>query len=144
MEWRCLGHPPSSVLHPRFLTLSLASWHLGVRICELMTALCDHDLDSLTDELRLLGHNASHARMLLRQYYENDGVLPAARLPITKALRASMEHPDRSGRATELARRVASDSTVKLLLGFGDGTSIETVLMPSHRPDRAAGCVSSQ
>jgi len=109
-----------------------------------MTALCDHDIASFTDELRRLGHNADHARMLLRRYYEHDGMLPTAQLQITKSLRHSLEHPDRSVRSTILARRVAGDGTVKLLLGFAEGASVETVLMPSHRPDRAAGCVSSQ
>jgi 23S rRNA (adenine2503-C2)-methyltransferase len=106
-----------------------------------MTALCDHDLASFTDELRRLGHNADHARMLLRRYYESDGELPVERLPVRKALRAALI---RTSRATVLARRVANDGTIKLLLGFADGASVETVLMPSHRPDRAAGCVSSQ
>jgi 23S rRNA (adenine2503-C2)-methyltransferase len=106
-----------------------------------MTALCDHDLASFTDELRRLGHNADHARMLLRRYYEFDGELPMDRLPVRKSLRAALAH---TSRANVLARRVASDGTIKLLLGFAGGASVETVLMPSHRPDRAAGCVSSQ
>ncbi len=38
----------------------------------------------------------------------------------------------------------AADGTVKLLLQFTTGGAVETVLMPSHRPDRAAGCISSQ
>jgi len=109
-----------------------------------MTALCDHDIASLTDELRRLGHNAVHAPMLLRRFYEYDGALPVERLPITKALRESLANPARTGRANVLARRVATDGTIKLLLGLADGASVETVLMPSHRRDRAAGCVSSQ
>jgi len=49
-------------------------------------------------------------------------------------------------------RQEASDGTVKLLVGVGETSplqlsspsSVECVLMPSHRSDRAAGCVSSQ
>jgi 23S rRNA (adenine2503-C2)-methyltransferase len=43
-----------------------------------------------------------------------------------------------------LARHESSDGTVKLLIGLTDGHSVEAVLMPSHRADRSAGCVSSQ
>lgn len=47
--------------------------------------------------------------------------------------------------ATALAaRQVAADGTTKLLLRLGDGRSVESVLMPDFRSDRAAGCVSSQ
>lgn len=42
------------------------------------------------------------------------------------------------------ARQNAADGTVKLLLRFNDGRSAESVLMPDFRPDRAAGCLSSQ
>lgn len=48
-------------------------------------------------------------------------------------------------RGAELARRhVAADGTVKLLLALRRGGAVETVLLPSHRSDRAAGCLSSQ
>lgn len=47
--------------------------------------------------------------------------------------------------ATRLAaRQDAADGTTKLLLAFHDGRSVESVLMPDYRPDRAAGCISSQ
>jgi 23S rRNA (adenine2503-C2)-methyltransferase len=41
-------------------------------------------------------------------------------------------------------RQVADDGTTKLLLRLNDGRTVETVLMPDYRDDRAAGCVSSQ
>src|ERR1041384_8141871 len=48
-------------------------------------------------------------------------------------------------RQSKIVRRSESlDGTVKLLLEMSRGGTVETVLMPSHRPDRAAGCVSSQ
>ena len=44
-----------------------------------------------------------------------------------------------------LARRVAGDGTVKLLLGFPAGGAVERVSMPAYREGRAMGdCVSSQ
>jgi 23S rRNA (adenine2503-C2)-methyltransferase len=42
------------------------------------------------------------------------------------------------------ARQCAADGTTKLLLRFKDGRTAESVLMPDFRPDRAAGCLSSQ
>jgi 23S rRNA (adenine2503-C2)-methyltransferase len=45
---------------------------------------------------------------------------------------------------TLAARQVSDDGTTKLLLRLHDARTVETVLMPDFRPDRAAGCVSSQ
>ncbi len=42
------------------------------------------------------------------------------------------------------ARQVSADGTTKLLLRLADARSVEAVLMPDFRTDRAAGCVSSQ
>ncbi|MGH7180022.1 MAG: 23S rRNA (adenine(2503)-C(2))-methyltransferase RlmN [Tepidisphaeraceae bacterium] len=53
--------------------------------------------------------------------------------------------PDSEGaRPLVVARYVAMDGTIKLALGLSDDAAVETVFMPSHRPDRAHGCVSSQ
>ncbi|HVU32004.1 MAG TPA: 23S rRNA (adenine(2503)-C(2))-methyltransferase RlmN [Opitutaceae bacterium] len=41
-------------------------------------------------------------------------------------------------------RQVSSDGTAKLLLRLADDRTVETVLMPGFRDDRAAGCLSSQ
>jgi len=41
-------------------------------------------------------------------------------------------------------RQVSADGTAKLLLRLHDGRTVESVLMPDFREDRAAGCVSSQ
>jgi len=46
--------------------------------------------------------------------------------------------------ATLAARQQASDGTTKLLLRLRDGRTVESVLMPDFRDDRAAGCISSQ
>ena len=110
-----------------------------------MTALCDHDLATFADELRRLGHNPAHARRVLRAYYAAGGSLPnLGQLPVNRLLRDDLHRADRLMRSRPLSRRVAADGTVKLLVGFPDGATCEAVLMPAHRPDRAAGCVSSQ
>jgi 23S rRNA (adenine2503-C2)-methyltransferase len=46
--------------------------------------------------------------------------------------------------ATVAVRQVATDGTTKLLLRLHDGRTVESVLMPAFRADRAAGCISSQ
>ncbi|MCX6952455.1 MAG: 23S rRNA (adenine(2503)-C(2))-methyltransferase RlmN [Verrucomicrobia bacterium] len=46
--------------------------------------------------------------------------------------------------STLAARQVAVDGTTKLLLRLHDGRTVESVLMPDFRDDRAAGCISSQ
>ena len=48
------------------------------------------------------------------------------------------------GAAGLALRQVAPDGTTKLLLRLRDGRTVETVLMPDFRADRAAGCISSQ
>ncbi len=48
------------------------------------------------------------------------------------------------GRSRVLLRQRSGDGTLKLLIEFDGGGAVECVLMPSHRPDRAAACVSSQ
>jgi 23S rRNA (adenine2503-C2)-methyltransferase len=53
------------------------------------------------------------------------------------------EHSERRSNAVE-ARQVAVDGTTKLLIRLQDERMVESVLMPGHRPDRAAGCISSQ
>jgi 23S rRNA (adenine2503-C2)-methyltransferase len=113
-----------------------------------MTAFVDHDIPSLAGELARRGHNPSNAARLLRAFYDTGGATDFSTRPIPRIARAlcdeltSDSHRLRKSRV--LARRVAADGTVKLLLGFADGAPVETVMMPSHRADRSAGCVSSQ
>jgi len=42
------------------------------------------------------------------------------------------------------AERRSADGTRKVLIAFDGGGTVEAVLMPSFRADRAAGCISSQ
>jgi 23S rRNA (adenine2503-C2)-methyltransferase len=129
-------------------------------------ALSDFDVRSLGDLFEQWGYPRANAGRLLRRYYNCGGegldgtvVSPAlaSRLVKEVGLRSS----------SVLTRREATDGTVKLLVGLEEGSgargqgsgtsppayrllstayssSVECVLMPSHRPDRAAGCVSSQ
>ena len=109
-------------------------------------ALSECDPGGFADQLVAWGYKPSHAARVLRAYYqgefadEDEG--QEARLPegLRDRLRAEF-----SGSAASLAyRQVAEDGTTKLLLRLRDGRTVETVLMPDYRPDRAAGCLSSQ
>ena len=97
-----------------------------------------------------LGARAFQARTARRDVFERGILTWEAMTHLSKALRARLESelPILAGR--ELARSTARDGTLKLLIGFGEGEgqrseSVETVLIPSHRPGRGATlCVSTQ
>jgi 23S rRNA (adenine2503-C2)-methyltransferase len=107
-------------------------------------ALADFDVESLARQFAAWGHKPSHAARVLRSFYAGGEIheSAASRLPkeLLRRLRAELV-PVTSSLA---AQQVASDGTTKLLLRLGDGRTVESVLMPDFRPDRAAGCLSSQ
>ncbi len=109
-----------------------------------MENLSEHTLETLRTQLVAHGHKPSHAGPLLRMHYgarararSNDRLFPPALAGLLDA------EADRRAAAVA-TRQVASDGTTKLLLRLGDGRTVESVLMPGYRPDRAAGCISSQ
>ncbi|HEY0947718.1 MAG TPA: 23S rRNA (adenine(2503)-C(2))-methyltransferase RlmN [Opitutaceae bacterium] len=110
-----------------------------------MTALSDLTLDAFRQLLAGWGFKAAHAAPLLRHYYARGAEIAwseFALLPKGLAARIQTELPLRA--AIPVARQVAADGTTKLLLKLADGRTVESVLMPDFRPDRAAGCISSQ
>jgi len=103
--------------------------------------LSDHTIETLQRQLAELGFKPSHAEPLLRAHYGADG--PNGRT-FPPALAARLSDEARRRQAAIAARQVAEDGTTKLLLRMGDGRTVESVLMPDYRADRAAGCISSQ
>lgn len=102
------------------------------------SALAHLSLRDLEAQLASWGFKASHAARLQRDYLQ--ARQQAAQLP--HGLQEKLRQLD-SG--TRLAmRQCAADGTTKLLVAFKDGHAVESVLMPDYRPDRAAGCISSQ
>ena len=98
--------------------------------------------DLTTAELAALferwGFKPSHAARVLQGFYSSDGELPAGRsLPAGLLERLRREFP--ASAASLAARQVAADGTIKLLLRLADARTVETVLLPDFRPDRAAG-----
>lgn len=133
-----------------------------------MAALSEFDVDSLVALFQVWGHPRGNTKKLLRRYYDSggesiDGVQVAQELR-QRVLEDMGLHSTRI-----ITRREAADGTVKLLVEVGaadnqrreaasgkdftanrplptaySSSSVECVLMPSYRSDRAAGCVSSQ
>jgi 23S rRNA (adenine2503-C2)-methyltransferase len=109
-----------------------------------MSAMSDMDRDRLAQELARAGCNASHAKTLLRHFHDNCGHVNWSQLTVGRRVQEHIEQhlPTRQSRI--VSRHTSSDGTTKLLIGFDAGGSVESVLMPGYRRDRAAGCVSSQ
>ena len=109
-----------------------------------MNALSDLTLEELQGRLAVWGFKPSHAARLLRSFYAGAGQIAWAELRVPGGLRERVESEYGARHAQVAARHVADDGTTKLLLRLTDGKTVEAVLMPDHRDDRAAGCVSSQ
>jgi len=102
--------------------------------------LADLSLAELESRLAAAGYPRVHAGRLLRAFYAA-GELPPFLPGVPAAL---LEQWRASPLATVARRQESADGTTKLLLRLSDGRTVETVLMPDFRADRAAGCVSSQ
>jgi 23S rRNA (adenine2503-C2)-methyltransferase len=100
----------------------------------------------MVQRLAEAGLRPSHAPGLLRAYLSGRGAdaIRALRLPKGVAERIVAEWLEADPVAVVADRQVSADGTTKLLLRLRDGKTIEAVLMPDFREDRAAGCVSSQ
>lgn len=106
-----------------------------------MPFLAEHDLGSLRDEMIARGHNPFHAGKILRDFFTRGGTVSMDSLP--RSLKEFLlETSLMKSRVAE--RNESGDGTIKLLIELTDGATVESVLMPSHRVDRAAGCISSQ
>ena len=102
-----------------------------------------HDLGSLAALLAESGFSPSHARTLLRTFYNSDRQPDFSSTACPKRLLPLLIDAGRLG-SSILRTHISSDGTTKLLIGFDRGGTVESVVMPSHRPGIAAGCVSSQ
>jgi 23S rRNA (adenine2503-C2)-methyltransferase len=110
-----------------------------------MKALADYDLGELEALLAEWEHNPAHARRVVRAFYDASGAPDLVALQVGTALRERLRRDVPLFRSDVLAERRSADGTTKLLIGLGQrGGAVEAVLMPGYRPDRAAGCVSSQ
>lgn len=107
-------------------------------------SLADFDSAALAREFAAWGHKPSHAARVLRAFYAGGEAAGTGATRLPHALVERMRAEFTPGAATLAVRQVAADGTTKLLLRLADGRTVESVLMPDFRPDRAAGCISSQ
>lgn len=105
--------------------------------------LPEYDAPALEALLTEWGERPSHARRLLRAFYDGGGALDLDALSMRASLRERLRRELSPLSLPERARHEAADGTTKLLLEI-EGGAVEAVLMPGYRPGVAAGCVSSQ
>jgi 23S rRNA (adenine2503-C2)-methyltransferase len=108
-----------------------------------MRVMSDQSVESLSEALERAGHNPANAWRVLRDYWSNDGSLDIDALDISRAARDFLMDSFAPRCSRVLHRHVSADATIKLVVAFDSG-AVECVLMPSHRRDRAAVCISSQ
>ena len=107
-------------------------------------ALADFDPAALAQRFAAWGYKPSHAARVLRAFYAGEEIANPTARGLPHGLAGRMRKEFAHGAATLAVRQVAADGTTKLLLRLGDGRTVESVLMPGFRADRAAGCISSQ
>jgi 23S rRNA (adenine2503-C2)-methyltransferase len=112
--------------------------------CRVTRALSDFNVADLEQQLVAWGYKPVHAARVLRDFYRRGGKLDGQVQPLPASLLERLQAELTVEARTVVARQVAEDGTTKLLLRLADARSVETVLMPDFRADRAAGCVSSQ
>ncbi|HEY8749688.1 MAG TPA: 23S rRNA (adenine(2503)-C(2))-methyltransferase RlmN [Tepidisphaeraceae bacterium] len=104
----------------------------------------EYDIDSLGEVLAREGLATAHTRVLLRAFYEGAGKIDFSTLKVGRRVEEWFGQAGVPVRSTVRHRVRSADGTLKLLIAFSDGQTVESVLMPGYRPDRAAGCISSQ
>jgi 23S rRNA (adenine2503-C2)-methyltransferase len=113
-----------------------------MRGCAVIRGLSELTLSEFERLLATWGCKPVHAARILREFYARGELGPGGPpLPDRVLERIRAELP---AAATLAARQLAVDGTTKILLRLSDARTVESVLMPDFRGDRAAGCVSSQ
>lgn len=107
-------------------------------------ALADFEASTLAQQFAAWGYKPSHAARVLRALYSGGKITDSTAHGLPQGLAELVRTEFAHAAATLAVRQVAADGTTKLLLRLGDGRTVESVLMPGFRADRAAGCISSQ
>ena len=113
----------------------------------LMRAVIDlhsSSIGELESTLAAWGFKPSHAARILRSFFAHGGTVGWDSLRLPEGLRERLEASLAPPPCATAARQESADGTTKLLLRLADSRTIESVLMSDYRPDRAAGCISSQ
>ena len=102
----------------------------------------DLEADAFRETVRGWGWPAFRAGQVLQWVYEKIVIDPVNMSNLSKLDRAVLAEKVDFGLAKTLRRQDSSDGTIKLLLGWNDGKTAETVMIPDA--DRRTACVSSQ
>lgn len=108
------------------------------------TALAECDPTSLAQLFATWGYKPTHAARVLRMLYAGGDIMNSTARKLPRGLADRLRTEFDSGTGQPVVRQIAADGTTKLLLRLADGRTVESVLMPGLRADRAAGCLSSQ
>ena len=106
------------------------------------TRFFDHDARSFNGKVASWGLPRFRAEQIRRWVYEKMVCLPAEMSNVSLPDRRTLEQKVEFCGSTILADQLSSDGTRKLLLGWADGNSAETVMIPDG--ERRTACVSSQ
>ena len=109
-----------------------------------MTSFAECTIADLQHQLQAWQQKPSHAGRILRSYYSRAGNIAWDELRLPAGLRDKLTDHYAPGSTQIVRRHRSADGTIKLLVQLADGHTVESVLMPDHRPDRAAGCISTQ
>ena len=102
----------------------------------------DLTLEQLREKLVGLGKESFRAKQIYQWVYAQ-GVTDIGRMSnLSKSLRAELPKHFYFELPELIEKRVSADGTIKVLLGVGNGKSIESVLIPAD--DRLTLCVSSE
>lgn len=107
-------------------------------------ALTKLNLPAFEHQLERWGFKRAHAAKLLRTFYARSGAMAETDLVLPAGLWSRLQTEFPPNRASLALRQVSEDGTTKVLLRLDDNRTVEAVLMPDYREDRAAGCLSSQ
>jgi 23S rRNA (adenine2503-C2)-methyltransferase len=109
-----------------------------------MRALSEYSLGELQREFTGWGFKAGHAARVLRAHYGQESRAPLEHLVLPKGLAIRLRGAAPGAGSSPAMRQKSDDGTCKVLVRLEDGRTVEAVMMPDYRDDRAAGCVSSQ
>jgi 23S rRNA (adenine2503-C2)-methyltransferase len=94
--------------------------------------------------MQIKGFNAVHAPRVIRGLLAEAELKSRTGFLLPEKLEAQLKDSFASVAGTLVQKQVSADGTAKLLLRLHDTRTVESVLMPDYREDRAAGCLSSQ
>lgn len=107
-------------------------------------ALTDLSLAELLAWMQERGFNAAHAPRVIRSLLAAEKPKSRADFLFPENLKTQLQAEFGDEVASLAQMQVSADGTAKLLLRLHDGRTVESVLMPDYREDRASGCISSQ